>query len=189
MRVIGVFSGGIFVDFGSAVNLPITVTAVVAWLSSLIYVAVRFRRGRRRFSIVNAIVMVLLMATVSAGAMPLVVAAVYRTKDTAVLANPQCVRSQIAQYKLEHNGEPPILYQGTLPQLLQATNAEGMPGPPGKDRPYGPYLQQEFSHEPGDRADNRHAHESLSAHGRQRQRGLALPPQTPGRSPLICRTC
>ena len=129
-------------NIGSAVNLPITVTAVVAWLSSLIYVAVRFRRGRRRFSIVDAIVMVLLMATVSAAAMPLVVAAVHRTKDTEVLANLDSLRTQISQYKLEHNGEPPILYQGTLPQLLQATNADGMPGLPGKDRPYGPYFHK-----------------------------------------------
>ncbi len=135
-------------DFGSVTNLPITVSAVVAWLSSLVYVAVRFRRGRRRFSLVDAIVMVLLMATVSAAAVPLVVAAVHRKKDSAVLATLYSFRSQIAQYKREHNGEPPIFYKGTLPQLLQSTNAEGVPGPPGEESPYGPYLHKSLPTNP-----------------------------------------
>jgi len=88
------------------------------------------------------------MATVSAAAMPLVVAAVHRTKDAAVLASLNTLRSQIARYKLDHDGEPPIFYQGTLPQLLQATNADGMPGSPGKDRPYGPYFHKGFPANP-----------------------------------------
>ncbi|MGO9115201.1 MAG: hypothetical protein ACLP9L_38810 [Thermoguttaceae bacterium] len=128
-------------DFGSLTNLPVAVSAVVAWLSSLVYVTVRFRRGRRRFSLIDALVMVLLMATVSAAAVPLVVA-MHRKNDSAVLASLYALRSQISLYKLEHKGTPPILCQGTLPQLLQATNAEGVPGPSGNDRPYGPYLDK-----------------------------------------------
>ncbi|MGA2254828.1 MAG: type II secretion system protein [Thermoguttaceae bacterium] len=135
-------------NIGSVANLPIAVTAVVAWLSSLVYVVVRFRRGRRRFSLFDALVMVLLMATVSAAAMPLVVAAVHRTRDSAVLASLHMLRSQIALYKLEHNGEPPILYHDTLPQLLQATNADGVPGLPGSDRPYGPYFHKSLPTNP-----------------------------------------
>src|SRR5271157_1375337 len=114
-------------DFGSVTNLPIAVSAVVAWLSSLVYVIVRFRRGRRRFSLLDALVMVLLMATVSAAAVP-VVWAMHRNKDSVALASLYTIRSQISLYKLEHNGKAPILCRGTLPQLLQATNAEGVPG-------------------------------------------------------------
>src|SRR5208283_1221819 len=81
-------------------------------------------------------------------AMPLVVAAVHRTKDSAVLARLDALCSQITRHKLDHNGEPPIFYQGTLLQLLQATNADGMPGSPGKDRPNGPYFHQGFPANP-----------------------------------------
>jgi general secretion pathway protein G len=129
------------VDLVDFVSLPIAATAVVAGLSSLAYLALRFRRGRRIFTLIDAVIMVLLMAIVSAAAVPLVEESVRHAKDSAVLENLYTLRSQIALYKVEHNGDPPILYQSSFPQLLQATNAEGIPGPPGNDRPCGPYLR------------------------------------------------
>ena len=128
-------------DLSGLVNLPIAAAAVVAGLSALAYLAVRFRRGRRIFTLIDAVIMVLLMAIVSAAGVPLVEETVRRAKDTAVLENLYTLRSQIALYKMEHNGDPPILYEGSLPQLLQATNSEGIPGLPGNDRPCGPYLR------------------------------------------------
>jgi len=142
--IVHAFNGPIIgrcsVDFSSLVNLPIATSAVVAGLSSLAYLAVRFHGGRRQFTLIDAIIMVLMMAFVSAAAVPYLKAAAQGTKDSAVLQNLYTLRSQIALYKLEHNGEPPLVYQGTLPQLLQATNTDGVLGSPGNDRPYGPYL-------------------------------------------------
>ena len=128
-------------DWSGIVSLPIAAAAVIAGVSALAYLTARFRYGRRTFTLIDAIIMVLLMAIVTAAAVPLIERVAYRAKDSAVLENLYTLRSQIALYKLEHNGEPPILYQGSFPQLLQATNADGVPGPRGDDRPFGPYLQ------------------------------------------------
>jgi type II secretory pathway pseudopilin PulG len=127
-------------DLGDLVNLPIAATAVVAGVSSLAYLALRFRRGRRIFTLIDAAIMVLLMAIVSAAAVPLLEESVRHAKDSAALENLYALRSQIALYKVEHNGDAPLIYQGSLPQLLQATSADGVPGPPGGDKPCGPYF-------------------------------------------------
>jgi hypothetical protein len=79
---------------------------------------------------------------------PLLESSVAGARDAAVLDNLYTLRSQIGLYMLEHNGDPPILYQGSFPQLLQATNAEGVPGPSGGNRPYGPYLHNGIPRNP-----------------------------------------
>lgn len=132
----------------AAQNLPIAATAVVAGLSSLAYLALRFRRGRHQFTLADAITMVLLMAIVSAAAVPLLEAAGGGAKESTVRENLYTLRSQIALYKVEHNGEPPMLYEGSFPQLLQATDAAGVPGLSGNDRPFGPYLHRGIPENP-----------------------------------------
>lgn len=121
-------------------NLPFSAAAVVAGLASLGYVAARFRLGRRHFTLFDAVAMVLIMAIVTAAAVPLLDAATEGAKETALLQNLSALRSQIARYTEEHDGMPPVLYEGTLPQLLQSTDIQGMPGPRGQKRPFGPYL-------------------------------------------------
>ena len=121
-------------------NLPVSAAAVVAGLASLGYVVARLQLGQRRFTLLDAVTVVLLMAIVTAAAVPLLDAASYGAKQSALLQNLYTLRSQIALYKQEHGGDPPVLYQGTLPQLLQATDASGVPGPRGSQHPFGPYL-------------------------------------------------
>jgi general secretion pathway protein G len=119
---------------------PITATLLAAALASLAYLAIRFRGGRRHFTTIDALLLAMLMAVASAIASPWLHAAGRGTKDLAIQRNLGALRSQIELYKLEHNGDPPVLYQGGFPQLLQATNGEGVIGPAGSDHPYGPYL-------------------------------------------------
>jgi len=121
-------------------NLPICAAGVVAGLVSLGYVAARFKLSGKHFTLFDAAVVVLLMAIVSAAAVPLIEGASDQAKQSVVLQNLYTIRSQIALYKMQHGGEPPVLYQGTLPQLLQATDASGIPGPRGSEHPWGPYL-------------------------------------------------
>jgi len=80
------------------------------------------------------------MAVVTAVAMPLLSAADNQAKSTTLAENLRILRAKIELYKLEHGNQVPLVFQGTLPQLTEATNAEGVPGPAGKEYPFGPYL-------------------------------------------------
>lgn len=128
------------VNFIALMNLPIVVTALVAGLSSLAYLAVRLRGGQRHFRLIDAAIMVVLMTIGSAAAVPFLKSKAQGAMDSVVLDNLYTLRSQIALYKMDHRGDAPIFYQGTLPQLTQATNAEGVPGAPGNEQPFGPYF-------------------------------------------------
>ena len=121
-------------------NLPMCAAGVVAGLVSLGYVAARFKFGGKRFTLFDAALVVLLMAIVSAAAVPLIEGASDQAKQSVLLQNLYTLRSQIALYKMEHGGEPPVVFQDTLPQLVQATDSAGVPGPRGSQHPWGPYL-------------------------------------------------
>ena len=69
-------------DLSALVSVPIAATAVVAGLSSLAYLALRFRGGRRHFTLTDAMIMVLLMAIVSAAAVPLLENASQQARDS-----------------------------------------------------------------------------------------------------------
>jgi len=105
------------------------------------YILAHARHRQLHFTLLDAMIVVAIMAIVTAIAMPLVTAAGEQAKDSALLQNLHTLRAQIELYKLEHGGEVPLLYEGTFPQLTEATNAAGAPGPPGRNYPYGPYLR------------------------------------------------
>lgn len=92
------------------------------------------------FTMFDALVVVAIMAVGTAVAMPLLSAAERGADSGALLQNLRMLRGRIELYKAEHGGQAPMLYQGAFPQLTNATNAKGLPGPPGKEHPYGPYL-------------------------------------------------
>lgn len=87
-------------------------------------------------------IVVAIMAAVTAIAMPLVSAADERAKATALQQDLHTLRSQIELYKVDHAGQLPLVYEGTFPQLTEPTDAKGVPGTGGKEYPYGPYLKQ-----------------------------------------------
>ena len=139
---------GEFMNWGAVANLPVSATAIVAGLASLGYVTLRMRIGSRPFAVFDAITVVLLMAIVTVGAVPLLAAVSRGAKQTVLEHNLSAIRSQIALYKLDHRGEPPLAYHSTMPQMIQATDSNGIPGPPDRRRPFGPYLLGEVPPNP-----------------------------------------
>ena len=121
-------------------NLHIPLTVGMAAMVALGYITVRFRGGRKQFTLFDGAAVVLLMVIISGAAIPVLEAAAQGAKESALRQNLYTLRSQIALYKVEHGGESPVLYQGTFPQLLHATSAVGLPGEPDSRHPFGPYL-------------------------------------------------
>lgn len=128
------------------------------------------------FTSVDGLILVAIMAIGTAVAIPLLNAVKEPAKAGALQQNLQALRSRIAQYKLEHGEDAPLLYKGTFPQLIEATNAEGVPGPPGKEYPYGPYLPAGIPVNPYTGVSTVTPTEDFPPHRRQRHRRLAVPP-------------
>jgi general secretion pathway protein G len=101
----------------------------------------RARHGRTNLTVIDAVLLIVVIAIVCATAVPLIEAANRRAQQSTLAQNLHTLRSQIEMYKAEHGGRPPVLHEGTLPQMLQPTNADGVPGPAGNKYPCGPYLR------------------------------------------------
>lgn len=117
------------------------VAAAVGLLAAGGYVLVFARHRGSGFTLLDGLIVVAVTGVVTAVTMPLVGGAGDQAKGAALSHDLHALRSQIQVYKVEHGGQVPILYEGTLPQLIEATNAEGVPGPKGKQHPYGPYFR------------------------------------------------
>ena len=100
----------------------------------------RARHGRTNLTVIDAVLLVVVIAIVCATAVPLIEAANRRAQQSVLAQNLHTLRSQIELYKAEHGGQPPLLHEGTLPQMVQPTSADGVPGPAGGKYPFGPYL-------------------------------------------------
>jgi len=121
-------------------SLYLPAIAVLAGIAILGYIISRFRQGGRGFGLLNLALLAVLIAIVGAAAVPLFDRASANARSSALSQNLNLLRKQIELYKIDHLGQPPLVYKGTLPQLLRSTNREGVPGPAGKRFPYGPYL-------------------------------------------------
>lgn len=122
-------------------NLAVSLTVALVALAALGYLLSHFRQGRSKFTLIDAIILSTIVAILGAAAVPVLEAASYRARETALMRNLHVLRSQIEFYKIEHGGDVPVAYQGSFPQLIRATNAAGIPGVSGKNHPHGPYLQ------------------------------------------------
>lgn len=99
------------------------------------------RSGKSELPVMNALIVAVMVTILGAVVIPLLETTGEQAKSTALLQNLRTLRSQIELYKLEHNGNAPVLYQGSLPQLIRATDVDGIPGVPDSKHPYGPYLR------------------------------------------------
>ena len=124
----------------SGSNLYLPAGAAAAAVLVLGYMIARMRRGRAGFGVIDAVILMLVVSILGAAAIPLVEGATRQAKSSTLLRNLHTLRSQIELYKLEHGGRPPVVYEGSLPQLIRATDAKGIPGVAGRKYPYGPYL-------------------------------------------------
>ncbi|HOM16987.1 MAG TPA: hypothetical protein PK777_03630 [Thermoguttaceae bacterium] len=103
-----------------------------------ILACLRYRQGD--FTFLDGLLAVVIWAMASAIGYPVVSKASNQAKGSALDQTLYTLRMQIQKYRIEHGGRSPVLFEGTLPQLLESTNGEGEPGPAGKNHPYGPYL-------------------------------------------------
>ena len=122
----------------SGAQLPASI--ILGAVAAAAYLMGYVRHRGFQFTLLDALVVMAIMAIGTAVAMPLLNAANDRASSSALQQNLQTFRAQIELYKMEHEGKAPLLYKGTLPQLTHATNAKGIPGPPGEDYPCGPYF-------------------------------------------------
>jgi type II secretory pathway pseudopilin PulG len=121
-------------------SLQLPVSILIGMMAALAYLISYARHQRGPFTAIDASIVVMIMVIVTAVVMPVVNTASENARLTALRQNLHTLRSRIEQYKAEHGGQPPLLFQGGFPQLTQATNEAGVPGPRGKDYPLGPYL-------------------------------------------------
>ncbi len=124
----------------SPLNLNVLAAVGLGGFAALAYLVARVRFRRAELSLVDALILVATMAIVTAAGIPLFDYASERAKAASLSQVLRTMRIQIGLYEAEHGGEVPLLYEGTLPQLSQSTNSEGIPGPPGKKHPFGPYF-------------------------------------------------
>jgi general secretion pathway protein G len=129
------------VDFRDP-NLLMPGIALVAAVAALVYCLIRARSWRDEFGLVDAALLLLAIATGAAAAVPLINIFQNQANRAAVASNLQTLRTQIALYQAQHNGNLPLLFKGTFPQLTMPTNQAGEPGNGGAAYPYGPYLPQ-----------------------------------------------
>jgi general secretion pathway protein G len=123
-------------------ELYLPATVALSTVAAIGYMVSHFRQGRTKFTFLDGLQIVFLMAIVAATAAPIIEAATNGAKQTALLENLYTIRSQMSLYRAQHGDTPPLLYGGTLPQLIQATSALGEAGIPGTAHPFGPYLPE-----------------------------------------------
>lgn len=123
-------------------NLRLPAAVALGGIAALAYLVSFMRRRRTVFAWTDGMMLAVIMAIVSAAAIPALNVFGGFAKPAALQENLRILRTQIEMYKVEHRGQPPLLFQGALPQLAHATNTEGVPGPAGSQFPYGPYLPE-----------------------------------------------
>ena len=121
-------------------NLQLPASVLLAGIAAIAYLLSYVRHRRGEFTLFDFLILVAIMAIVTAVTLPLLRAAGGQARSAALSQNLRTLREKIELYKIQHGGTPPLLFKGTFPQLTHATNSKGVPGPPGKQYPYGPYL-------------------------------------------------
>jgi prepilin-type N-terminal cleavage/methylation domain-containing protein len=98
--------------------------------------------GRRAFTIIEMLMVIVALAIMAGVVIPQVSSAVDDAKQGTMLANLHEVTNAIQRYRMEHGGLPPNQVVGRrLPQLTTKTNVDGDIGT-GPGFIFGPYLQQ-----------------------------------------------
>ncbi len=123
-------------------DLPLPASIALGALAAAAYALGAARWRQQDFGWLDAMIMASLMAIVSALALPFLREADEKAKLSVLVQNLHTLRGQIERYRIEHGGNPPLIYRGSFPQLTRSTNGAGVPGLAGKGFPYGPYLPE-----------------------------------------------
>jgi general secretion pathway protein G len=121
-------------------NNQLVAAVGLAALATIGYLVSRAKCGRKDFTLLDTLILAVAIAILAGTGVPLLEAARHQTQLTVLQENLHTLRSQIELYQLQHQGVAPRVEHGTLPQLLQPTNAAGAIGSYGTKYPFGPYL-------------------------------------------------
>ena len=99
------------------------------------------RSGKANWTLIDGVLVTVVAAIVTAVAVPLIERGSQEATRSAALENLRGLRAQLELYRTEHGGRTPVVNNGTLPQLVRPTNAQGELGERGRRFPLGPYLQ------------------------------------------------
>ncbi len=105
---------------------------------------------RKGLTLIEVLIVVVIMAILAAVVIPQFASSTEDAKASTLRFNLQTLRSQIELYRIHHLGQYPVIQNNDLPQLTNATNAQGEIGTPGPNYPYGPYIQQALPANPYD---------------------------------------
>ena len=129
----------LFELFGSMSFFQIAALATVAF-SVLVYYLARARSQRSDFSLLDGMIVAISVAILAIITIPFVEEHKRDAQVAAMMQNLHSLRSRIELYKTQHNGSSPIVYDGTLPQMMRKTNQFGEIGKDGRKYRLGPYL-------------------------------------------------
>jgi general secretion pathway protein G len=101
-------------------------------------------------TLIEVLIVVVIMAILAAVVIPQFATSTEDARASTLQFNLHTLRSQIELYRIQHFGQLPQIINNDLPQLTNATNAQGQIGTPGPDYPYGPYLQNGLPPNPYD---------------------------------------
>ena len=88
------------------------------------------------FTLIEVLIVVVIMAVLAATVIPQFASSTTDAKESTAKFNMHSLRSQIELYQI-HHGKYPSLTDNSLPQMLDATDADGTISASGA---YGPYL-------------------------------------------------
>ena len=100
------------------------------------------------FTLIEVLIVIVIVAILAATLVPQFSSSAMDAKESSLRADLKSLRTQIDMYKLDHNGQPPAIVGGALPQLTSPTDANGNMGAPGAGFPYGPYVLNGFPPNP-----------------------------------------
>ena len=113
---------------------------LVAGAILVVFVGIRLMAGGA-FGKLDWILVATLATTIGVYGMPIVESKRRVENEQQLIKNLDTLRMSIAKYRQQHGGNPPVVVDGTFPQLLRPTNGKGLPGLSPKKFPYGPYLK------------------------------------------------
>lgn len=125
----------------AAPALPLSAIVAVATVTALAYLLYRAKQGRLELTLIDVAILALLLTILFAAGKPLLDELDHHAKRSALESNLYLLRTQIELYRAEHQGQAPVVRDGTFPQLIRPTNEQGVPGPGGSRYPLGPYLR------------------------------------------------
>jgi general secretion pathway protein G len=98
------------------------------------------KQRSRGFTLIEVLIVVVIMSILAGVVISHYLDSAEDAKKSVLLHNLSQFRLQVELYKIDHQGLPPQLINGSLPQMIATSNSSGVIGPAGDSYPYGPYM-------------------------------------------------